>query len=90
MTFHREGAVNFPRKAHAIWFMAQYQRFGYLQNAPDYKKIADALIQQDLYTEVAKSMGIAIPADDMKPFTAELDKVVFDPTNPATVAVARA
>src|SRR4030095_604573 len=72
MPFHREGAVNFPRKAHAIWFMAQYVRFGYLQTAPEYKKIADTLIQQDLYTEIARSMGIAIPDDDMKPFTVDL------------------
>ena len=69
MMFHRGGAVNFPRKAHGIWFMAQYVRFGYLQHAPDYKAIADKLILQDLYAEVAKSMKIAIPDDDMKPFT---------------------
>ena len=90
MTFHRAGTVNYPRKAHGIWFMAQYVRFGYLQSAPDYKKIADALIQQDLYTEVARSLNLKIPDDDMKPFTADLDKVVFDPANPFTAAMARA
>jgi nitrate/nitrite transport system substrate-binding protein len=39
---------------------------------------------QDLYNEVAKSMNIAIPDDDMKPFTIDLDKSVFDPNNPVT------
>jgi nitrate/nitrite transport system substrate-binding protein len=82
MMFSRGGATNYPRKAHAIWFLAQYVRFGYLPAAPDYKKVADTLILQDLYTEVAKSMNIAIPDDDMKPFTIDLDKSTFNPNNP--------
>ena len=83
MLFHRNGETNFPRKSHAIWFMAQYVRFDYLKEAPDYKAIADKLILQDLYIEVANSMKIKIPTDDMKPFALELDKVNFDPANPA-------
>ena len=82
MQFHRGGETNLPRKGHAIWFMTQFVRFDYLQNAPDYKAVADKLIMQDLYLEVAKSMGIKIPADDMKPFTLTLDKVTFDPNKP--------
>jgi nitrate/nitrite transport system substrate-binding protein len=83
MLFHKGGAVNYPRKSHAIWAMAQYVRFGYLKDAPDYKEIADKLILQDLYEEVAKSMNIKIPNDDMKPFALTMDKTVFDPSNPA-------
>ncbi len=82
MLFHRGGETNFPRKSHAIWFMAQYMRFDYLKEAPDYKAIADKLILQDLYKEVATSMKIKIPTDDMKPFTLDLDKAKFDPNNP--------
>jgi nitrate/nitrite transport system substrate-binding protein len=82
MVFHRDGQVNFPRKAHGIWFMAQYVRFGYLSEAPDYKAIADKLVLQDLYKDVAKAMNLALPDDDMKPFTLDLDKVVFDPNKP--------
>jgi nitrate/nitrite transport system substrate-binding protein len=83
MLYFRNGETNFPRKSHAIWFMAQYLRFDYLQTAPDYKAIADKLILQDLYTEVAASMNIKIPVDDMKPFTIQLDKATFDPNNPS-------
>ena len=83
MMFHRGGATNFPRKSHGIWFMAQYVRFGYLPEAPQYRAIADKLILQDLYVEVAKSMKIAIPDDDLKPFKIDLDQAVFDPANPA-------
>jgi nitrate/nitrite transport system substrate-binding protein len=83
MLFHKGGMVNFPRKSYAIWAMAQYVRFGYLKEAPDYKAIADKLILQDLYEEVAASMKVKVPADDMKPFSLTMDKTVFDPNNPA-------
>jgi nitrate/nitrite transport system substrate-binding protein len=83
MLFHRDGATNMPRKSHAIWFMAQYVRFDFLQQAPDYRAIADKLILQDVYKEVAASMSIKLPDDDMQPFALEIDKVKFDPNNPA-------
>jgi nitrate/nitrite transport system substrate-binding protein len=83
MLFHDGGRVNAPRKAHAIWYMAQYVRFDYLKEPPDYEKIANKLIRQDLYREVAAEMKIDVPDDDMKPFTVELDNIKFDPANPA-------
>jgi nitrate/nitrite transport system substrate-binding protein len=82
MLFHRGGETNFPRKSHAVWFMAQYLRFDYLKEAPDYKAIADKIILQDLSKEVAAGMKIKIPDDDMKPFTLDLDKARFDPNRP--------
>ncbi len=82
MLFHRNGETNLPRKSHAIWFMTQFVRFDYLQSAPDYAAIADKIILQDLYREVATSMGIKVPMDDMRPFTLKLDKATFDPTKP--------
>jgi nitrate/nitrite transport system substrate-binding protein len=82
MMFHRGGATNYPRRSHAIWFLAQYLRFGYLPTAPDYKAIADKLILRDVYAEVAKDMGIQVPDDDMKPFALDLDNAVFDPAEP--------
>lgn len=83
MLFHSGGKVNFPRKAHGIWYVAQYVRFGMLSAPPDYKKVADTLVLQNLYREVAQEMKIPVPDDDMKPFTVDLDKVTFDPADPA-------
>lgn len=83
MLFYNNGSVNAPRNAHGIWFMAQYMRFGLITAAPNYKEIANKLIMDDLYAEVAKSMGITVPADDMKPFKTNLESTIFDPSNPA-------
>jgi nitrate/nitrite transport system substrate-binding protein len=83
MQFYRGGAVNFPRKSHAIWAMAQYQRFGLLKEAPNYTKLADELILTDLYAKVAAAEKVAIPSDDMTPFEIKLDKATFDPKNPS-------
>jgi len=83
MLFYKGGTVNYPRKSYAIWAMAQFVRFGYLKEEPNYKAIANKLIMQDLYEEVAKSMKIKIPTDDMKPFSLTMDKTVFNPANPS-------
>ncbi len=83
MLFSRGGKVSMPRLAHGIWFLAQYARFGYKPFPADAKAIADKLIMQDLYAEVAKEVGLSLPTDDMKPWTMTLDKSKFDPNNPA-------
>ena len=89
MTFYNKGFVNTPRKVHGMWFLAQYVRFGMLKSAPDYKGIAEKLILDDLYAEVAKSMNIPVATDDMKPFKTTYD-VAFDPSNiPAYLASAK-
>ncbi|MCA0363110.1 MAG: ABC transporter substrate-binding protein [Bacteroidetes bacterium] len=81
MRFYNNGVVNTPLKSHAIWFLAQYVRFGYLKSAPAYKDIAEKLILDDLWAEVAKETGVPVQAD-MKGFKTNLD-VAFDPGNPA-------
>jgi nitrate/nitrite transport system substrate-binding protein len=86
MRFFRDGKVNFPRRSHYIWALTQYQRMGYLAEAPDYQGLADELILTDLYAEAAEAAGVDIPDDDMSPFEIKLDGVTFDPANPAEEA----
>ncbi|MDX2047101.1 MAG: hypothetical protein SFU87_09960, partial [Chitinophagaceae bacterium] len=81
MTFYNNGVVTMPRKSHAIWFMAQYVRFGYLKSDPDYKAIAEKLVLDDVYAEVAKEMGVPMQPD-MQAFKTTYD-VQFDPNNVA-------
>ncbi len=82
MKFYDGGLVNAPRVSYGIWFMAQYARFGMAALPADYKAIAEKIIMNELYAEVAKSMNIPVPGDDMKPFKTNLETAVFDPNNP--------
>jgi nitrate/nitrite transport system substrate-binding protein len=82
MVFSRNGDVNFPRRAQAIWFLAQYRRLGLLATDPDYKKLADAILLQDVYKKVAAKAKLTVPTDDMAPFVVKLDNATFDPTKP--------
>ncbi len=79
MTFYNNGIVNAPKKVYAMWFLAQYVRFGMLKAEPDYKGISEKLILDDLYAEVAKEMNVPAQSD-MKPFKTTYD-VQFDPAN---------
>ena len=81
MKFFRDGQVNFPRRAHAAWAMAEYVRHGYLKELPNTAEIAQKLILTDLYKEVAKDMSIAVPDDDLAAFTLNLDGARFDPSD---------
>jgi nitrate/nitrite transport system substrate-binding protein len=85
MLFHRDGATNFPRLGHAVWFMTQYVRFGRLATEPNYQEIARQVILQDLYREVAGEREVEVPDDDMKPFLVQADGGMFDPTQPGTM-----
>lgn len=82
MRFFRDGETNLPRPSEAIWFLAQFQRFGYLDKAPAYEQIAESVILSDLYASVAKAEGVKVPDDGMDPFTVKLDNTHFDPKDP--------
>lgn len=82
MTFFRDGKVNAPRRAHAIWFMSQYRRFGLLKSDPPFQELADQIIVRALYEKVAVKEKVAVPDDDMAPITIKLDNVTFDPKKP--------
>jgi nitrate/nitrite transport system substrate-binding protein len=77
--FFRGGLVNAPRRAHALWFLAQYRRFGLLDVDPPYQRFADRLIARDLYEQVADRERIELPPDDMRGFEVTLDGAHFDP-----------
>ena len=44
--------------------------------------IVEALVLRELYEEVARAEGVAVPDDDMAPFTVVLDGATFDPAHP--------
>jgi nitrate/nitrite transport system substrate-binding protein len=84
MKFYNDGSTNYPRKSYGIWAMAKYVKWGLLTTPPaDYKAIADKIVLQDLYKEVAAEMKLTVTDDDMKPFKLTIESKVFDPANVA-------
>jgi len=79
MLFYNNGLVTTPKKSYAMWFLAQYVRFGYLKSDPDYKGIPEKLILDDVFNEVAKEMNVPVQPD-MQSIKTTYD-VAFDPNN---------
>jgi nitrate/nitrite transport system substrate-binding protein len=84
MTFFDRN-TNFPWKSHGIWWLTQFRRWGMVKEAPDYAGVVNKVHRPDLYREVAKEMGVAVPKEDMKKETL-FDKIEFDPTKPEEYA----
>lgn len=81
MKFFNDGKVSFPYLSDGMWFLTQHKRWGLLKSDPDYLAIAKKVNRIDIYTEAAKSLGIAVPTDPMR--TSKLiDGVVWDGKDP--------
>ena len=82
MKFHDDGQVNFPYLSHGMWFLTQQRRWGLLKEDVDYLAVAKQVNQVALYSEVARVLGVSVPASPLK--TESLfDGTVFDPARPA-------
>lgn len=85
MKFHSGGEVNYPYLSHGVWFLTQHKRWGLLKEHPDYLAVARQVNQVALYTEVARGLGISVPASPLKTETL-FDGTVFDPSKAAAYA----
>jgi nitrate/nitrite transport system substrate-binding protein len=85
MKFFADGEVNFPYLSHGMWFLTQHRRWGLLKNDVDYLAVARQVNQTGIYAEVAKALGISVPADPLKKETL-FDGTLFDPGKPAEYA----
>ena len=81
MKFYRNGEVTFPWKSHALWFLTQHRRWGFIEKPIDYKKIVDRVNRTDLYRDAAKTLGIPAPKEEYKKETL-FDGISFDPVDP--------
>lgn len=63
--FHRYSA-NFPWQSHAVWTLTQMVRWGQLDQAVDFKKVAESVYLSDVYREAAEELGIAAPITNYK------------------------
>jgi two-component system, oxyanion-binding sensor len=63
--FHRY-AANFPWQSHAVWFLTQMMRWGQIDKAINFKKVAESVYLPDIYRQAAKELGIAAPTINYK------------------------
>ena len=79
--FFRGGHVNAPCRAHALWFLAQYRRFGLLREDLPYRALVDRVVLRDLYERVADREHVEVPHNDLHGFELTLDGAYFDPAD---------
>jgi two-component system, oxyanion-binding sensor len=53
-------AANFPWRSHALWFLGQMRRWGYVGADVDLKA-ASAIFRPDLFIQAARSVGLSVP-----------------------------
>jgi nitrate/nitrite transport system substrate-binding protein len=77
---------NFPQKTFGLWWLSQFRRWGMVKSAPDYQGIVNKVMQQDIYLEAMKDMGVMTKFKDMQKQTF-FDGNVFDPADPEKYAL---
>lgn len=85
MKFFDDGAVNFPYLSHGVWFLTQLRRWSLLKEDLDYLAVAKQVNQIELYSSVAKELGVSVPSSALKTETL-FDGTVFDPSKAAAYA----
>jgi nitrate/nitrite transport system substrate-binding protein len=76
---------NYPQPKYAVWWLSQFRRWGMVEGAPEYQKVAKEVMRADLYEEAMKELGFAHGGLDEKPETL-FDGVTFDPKDPEKYA----
>ncbi|HYM03839.1 MAG TPA: CmpA/NrtA family ABC transporter substrate-binding protein [Stellaceae bacterium] len=59
-------AANFPWRSHAVWFLREMARWGYIGPDVEFSALAASVYRPDLYRLAADRVGAPVPTDDMK------------------------
>jgi NitT/TauT family transport system ATP-binding protein/nitrate/nitrite transport system substrate-binding protein len=57
-------AASFPWRSHALWFVRQMARWGYVETAAE--RAATAIYRPDLWAHAARSLGLSVPEAEVK------------------------
>ncbi|MCB1850883.1 MAG: ABC transporter substrate-binding protein [Gammaproteobacteria bacterium] len=63
--FNRYSA-NFPWRSHAVWFLSQMLRWGQLERAVNFKRIAEQVYRPELYRQAVAELELDFPVRDYK------------------------
>jgi nitrate/nitrite transport system substrate-binding protein len=77
MIFHDRNC-NYPQPKYAKWWLTQFRRWGFVEGAPDYEKVAAAVMRPDIYEEAMKEIGATHGGLSQAPETF-FDGVTFNP-----------
>ncbi|RFU44708.1 CmpA/NrtA family ABC transporter substrate-binding protein [Paraburkholderia sp. DHOC27] len=78
--FFERGTVNYPRPDDGVWFLTQYERWRMIAHRDDYREIAAAINQTELYRAAAKNVDVPIPAEQVSQVL--MDGRVWDGSDP--------
>ena len=84
MIFHDRNC-NYPQSKYAVWFLAQYRRWGFVDGKTDYAGVGKSVMRADLYEEAMKEIGYTHGGPNHDAETL-FDGVVFDPAHPEEYA----
>jgi nitrate/nitrite transport system substrate-binding protein len=80
----RSGETSYPWKSLDAWFITENMRWGKLPASTDIKALVDRTNRSDLWSEAAKTLGVAgAPSGDSRGVETFFDGVKFDPADPA-------
>jgi nitrate/nitrite transport system substrate-binding protein len=77
MIFHDRNC-NYPQPKYAKWWLTQFRRWGFVEGAPDYEKVAASVMRPDIYEEAMKEIGATHGGLSQAPETL-FDGVTFNP-----------
>src|SRR4051812_7348422 len=69
---------NYPQPKYAKWWLTQFRRWGLVEGAPDYQRVAKEVMRPDIYEEAMKEVGYKHGGLDESAETL-FDGVKFDP-----------
>lgn len=75
--------ASYPYKSHDLWFLTEDIRWGKFDPQTDTKALIEKVNREDIWREVAKSMGVTAPASTSRGKETFFDGKVFDPADPA-------
>ena len=78
-------AANFPWRSHALWFLGQMRRWGYVGADVDHAAAA-AIFRPDFVAEAARALGLSVPESWLKDEGSHAAAWQL-PANPAPIAM---
>ena len=80
-----ERNCNYPQLKYGVWWLTQFRRWGMIDAAPEYEKLAQSVYRADIYEAAMQELGYAHGGADQGPEKL-FDGVTFDPREPEKYA----